>query len=441
MNGFPVTDSVLLIRAVDAGSTFMSFRWLDDPTNPTVHAIEERHRNRILGLLNKALVTADGAEGNQGEAVRQALSGPFTRFHSEYAVSEALSRAILPPAVVRELMARAERGSVSVRITISGELSRVPFELLLVDDEQRLIEIADLCYEPPAAIHVGRGRIPEVWTEGVSERSVLYVVDPALPAGSGMLRILGDPAAQGPSNRQIFIDHIAARPHTWTSGVGKPLGRWELSEELRALPSRLFYFGHVSSTLDQPGSASLHLYDDEQEWGLAAPVNHAHLPLSALDLLLGTAAVELGPEDRAPLEPDQPGHRLWPMPARVAVIACEGGVDYRSSETFGLVMAILSSGAEILATTRWTLPSDAAFAELAGVTRIPGPTTELALAVDEMQAADNPAAALSRWQRAKLEQWRADPGPATSPLTWASVVTHICPRRDVTSGVASEVVA
>lgn len=426
-------DFILLIRAADAGATYLSFRWLDDPTHPEVHSITEPAMRRLIARLD-AVLPGPADPGDPSSSVRKALSGPFTRLYSEYALSLALTETLIPGQVATALRDRAGRGRVLVRITPSRAIARVPFELLVIDDPRRLIEMADVSYDPPAAIHLRRGRIPEAWTESVSERPVLYVVDPDLPPGSGLAQILPNPRKSTPplqANTQMYLERIGAMPHLGGSGVGKTIGRWELSDALRAGPSRLVYVGHVSSTLDQPGSASLHLSDDGQEWGLAAPQNNAHLPLSALDLLLGTAAPELGPDADVPAETGRPGHDLWPMPPRVVLIACEGGADYRSSETFGLVIAILSAGAEVLTTTRWTLPSDAAFREFADVTGIPGPTTELALAVDDTHQSADPVAALGEWQRAKLDQWRSDPGAATSPLTWAAAGTHVCPPREV----------
>lgn len=431
--------SVLLIRAVDAGGTYLSFRWLDDAANPVVHVITTLKLNRVLARLDTALVGGGGADGE--ESVRRALTGPFTRYFSEFTISEALSRVILPDAVTAALVERARGGRVVVRITPSRSLARVPFELLVVAGDTRLIELAELCYEPPAALHLGRARDPEVWTESVADRPVLYVVDPVLPAGSGRDQTLvSASAARRPSPGVVaFRERIGMRSHTHRSGVGRPCDRWDLSEELCEAPSRLFYFGHVSSTVDQPGSASIHLTDDAQQWGLAESVNGSHRPLAALDFLLGTARPDLGDGEASHIAAGVPGHRLWPMPPRVTIIACEGGVDYRSSETFGLVVAMFSAGAEVLTTTRWTLPSDTAFTVLAGAARDrPGPTTELALAVDETHMDADPVAALAVWQRAKLEQWRASPGAESSPLTWASVGTHVCARREVTGVTVGE---
>lgn len=427
------TDFVLLIRGIDAGATYLSYRWLDDPTHPVVHAVSEPRMRRLVAQLDSALIGTSDAQSGEMH-VRQAFSGQLTRYWSEYALSEALTSALLPDPVVQAIREREARGPVLVRITPSRSMSRIPFELLIIDENRRLIEAAEVCYEPPATIHVARGRMPEAWSDLVAARPVLYAIDPAIPAGSGKQQVLPPHrggVATAETNTTTFMHRVSCRPHTSTSGVHQPLGRWELRDDLLERPGRLVYFGHVSSTVDSPGSASLHLDDDGAVWGLATLVNRAHRPFSALDLLFGTAAPELGPEDAEAVELGRTGCELWPMPPRVALIACEGGVDYRSTETFGLVMAMLSAGAEVVTTTRWVVPSDRAFAELAGVTTVPGPTTELALAVDDTHSAPDPVTALAHWQRQKLAQWRDSPGPATTPLTWAAVAAHVCPPRPV----------
>ncbi|MGB3604807.1 MAG: hypothetical protein WBA38_14810 [Gordonia sp. (in: high G+C Gram-positive bacteria)] len=423
----PTAHSVLLIRAVDTEpATYISFRWLDDPQHPEVHAIRDVELRRLVAQLDRALPGSDSGDGSL--AIASALTGPFTRKLSEYALNEAIGRAVFPAVVRTAIVERSRRGSVTVRITPSRTLARMPLELAVIGDSRRLIEFADISYEPPAAIHAGRARIPEAWTDAVASRPVAYIVDPRLPAGSGLGQVL-DWQRPGAVNAAVLSKYIAGLPHTANSGVGRIVGRWELSDDLVAKPSRLLYVGHISSTLDEPGSAAMHLTDDAAEWGYATVMNSAHLPFSALDLLLGTASPELGPADRSPVEPNRTGRSLWPMPPRVALIACEGGADYRSSETFGLVMAIFNAGAEIVTTSRWMLPSDEAFRVYCGLDSAPGPTTELALGVDATHRAADPVRALNDWQRSKFAQWQLDPGPATSPLTWAAMACHACPPR------------
>ncbi|GAA4758698.1 CHAT domain-containing protein [Gordonia alkaliphila] len=420
------TAAVLLVRAFDADATYLSFRWIDDPDNPQVHVVEAGQRDALMRHLDAGLI--GGSDEQTADQARQAVTGMLTDAISEEAMSRRLGRVLLPARVRRSLVARAADGAVRVQITPSRALARVPWELLVVDDHHRLIELADVVYEPPAAIHVGRSRLPEPWS-AVQGRPVCYLVDPRLPSKTGMGQVLWQ--RSGSPAEDLFLERIEQCEVTAGSGIGEDVNRWELQEDLAERPRRLFYFGHVSSTLDQPGSSSLHIGDTVDVWGLAEPMNDAHRPLSALDLLLGTSSPELGPDELHRPAPPRSGAQLWPMPPRVALIACEGGADYRSSETFGLVTVMFSAGAEVVVTTRWALPSDRAFAEFAGVTTVPGPTLELALAVDLTQEEGDPAAALARWQRGKLEEWRAAPGPATSPLTWAAVGAHVCPPRSV----------
>lgn len=414
----------LLIRAHDAGDTYISFRWLNEPARPTVHRVTAAAIESALAVLDAALPAA-GAQ-----AVRRALGGPLTRPDGEYELSLALAQLLLPEAVRGRILAHTAEDPLTVRITPSRSLSRVPYELLVVDPaaDRRLLEVADIVFEPPAAVHVGRSRIPVPWSAEAAAAPAVYVVDPLIPASSGLRPVLGHSTAA--TDSEPLRARIKDSPHTPNSGVGTVIGRWELSDDLRSGASRLFYLGHVSSSVDQPGSAALHLSDDSEEWGLAAP-QAAHRPLSALDLLLGTRFPELGPTDSDPVESGRTGPELWPMPPRVALVACEGGVDFRSSETFGLLMAMFNAGAEVIATTRWTVPSDFSFTTFTDTPSGAAPTTTLALAVDTAHRERDPAAALSEWQRDSLTAWRADPTPATSPLTWAAVGTYLCPPRAV----------
>ena len=123
------------------------------------------------------------------------------------------------------------------------------------------------------------------------------------------------------------------------------------------------------------------------------------------------------------------GVHLW-MSSRVALVACEGSVDFRSVETFGLVMAILNAGAELVTTTRWPLPTDKAFHD-AGVDEFVLPTTDLALQIDEAHEAADPVGELRAWQLDRLRDWEATEGDVRySPITWAAITHTEAPRRD-----------
>ena len=426
----------LLIRAVDAGDTYVSFRWLDDPANPYVHRIPSRDLAPALAELDGALIgsDSDGSEAADRERIQRAFTGKLTHPRSEEALSSSLAQHILPTDIRTAILARYRPGHpILIRLTPSASLARVPWELLTVHHQTRLIELADIRYEPPASVHVGRAEVPGPWNDDVASRPTLYVIDPQLPAGCGLGQTLASTALTTPSDYTALVKHVDTHPSTSVSGIHRGIGRWELSDELHTQPGRFFYFGHVSSTLDEPGSASIHLSDKATRWGRAQTMND-HRPLCSLDLLLGTQDAELDEGERISSSyRDRSGDDLWPMPRRVAMIACEGGADYRSAETFGLVIAMFHAGAQIVTTTRWTMPSPQAFVDYAADVASPTPTTELALEVDRTQRAADPVAALAEWQRAKLAQWRADPdpGPASSPLTWAGITCHECLPREV----------
>lgn len=427
----------LLIRALDAGSTYLSFRWTDRPDHPWIHRLDVAEVARVAWLLDNALI-GNRTDDDDGE-VRRALNGPLSRLDSEREFSTELATLVTGHRFADEINERAATDSVVIEYTPSPTTARVPVDLLPVDGDIRVMEKAELVYTPPAALNAGRAdRSVRNW-EDVAERPVLYVVDPDAPDAAGLRQVLPPVWLGKRTNATLFADRIAATAHTENSGVREWISRWMLHDDLCSAPSRLFYFGHVSGTLNQPGSASLHLSDDEYTWGLAAIHGGSHRPLSALDLVYGTVTypgTADGTVERALRH--LPGRAIWPMPLRVAIIACEGGSDYRSAEIFGLVTACMNSGAELVSTTRWTLPADRAFAEFTDdddAAEVPGPTTELALAVDSAHRSDDPPADLTRWRRKQLQRWRESGADSVrnTPLVWAGLTEHVCPARPVSA--------
>ncbi|WP_330293245.1 hypothetical protein [Streptomyces sp. NBC_00576] len=192
------------------------------------------------------------------------------------------------------------------------------------------------------------------------------------------------------------------------------LDRDWLSDVLRKGARRLLYVGHVSGAPVEGGQSedgTLHLCCDPGTADLADPVR-GHRPLSAKDLLLGTL----------PLRADgEPGAGLWPAPPRVALIGCESGGDLRFAESFGLATAMIHNGAELVTATRWVLPTNFAFHQLAGLPKSVRPLTEAIVAVDTAHEDPDPVERLGRWQRDRLDRWRAGGGIEHSPLLWAAI--------------------
>jgi hypothetical protein len=149
------------------------------------------------------------------------------------------------------------------------------------------------------------------------------------------------------------------------------------------------YFGHVvPGSASAPAQVALVLHDQEISQGLSA-----FRWLSA-------------PE-------------RWPAPRRVALVGC-GTNDSHFLEQSGLSIAAYNAGADLVTTTRWTLPVRDSVGRVAA-------TTALALAVDAAHQQDDPAASLRCWQLERLRAWRLGADPADAPVLWSSLCTWYPP--------------
>lgn len=436
----------VVVRAADAGDTYLSWRWLDDVHTPHASRLSAATLKSVLERLDDALIAPRSEEDPDG--VRRALTeGDFSNLAAERDLADHLTAAALPAPLVQQLLDRVDRGfHIRFRLTPSPMLARIPWEVMAVDQTRRLIEVADITYDPPAIVHAARSRPAVAWGELRTQPGV-FVIDPNVPRSKGRDQF---PATlDSRSDHRSFKNRI--RKHEEIGGahaasIGRLVSRRRLSDLLRAAPrSRFFYFGHVSATTDEPGTASLHLSDTAATWGMAelmrpeglptdAPAlldARDHRPLSALDLMLGTT-MTADPAVWALYGADRPqaGHEIWPMPPRVALIACESGVDYRSAETFGLVIAMLDAGAELVTTTRWPLPTGKAFRDHhPDLPRGVSPPVDLGLAVDHAHTLDDPVHHLADWQRGQLQLWRAHGEIQYSPLLWAALIHTLAPMR------------
>ncbi|MGW4242472.1 CHAT domain-containing protein [Nocardia sp. NPDC004722] len=459
----PTTE--VLVRAADAGDTYLSWTWLDDAPETRVARLDSGALDAALRILEATLAhprrldggVPDRTESNEQVLVRVFTTGAFSSLAGEAELSVRLAAAVLPPRLRTELVARAARTRVRIRITPSPRLAQVPWELLAVDDDRRLLEVAVVVHDPPATLYVARSRQPVPW-EHVRDLPPVHVIDPVLPASArhGLLNVYTEPADLA------AVDEIRARVsrrdrrvprERGVRGSGRPVvltpvqgevTRVQLAATLSRGCSRLLYLGHVTAVANEPGSAAIHLNDvtgapGEGAWGMAAPWVRrgdgsavvppgSHLPLCALDLLLGTTQSQ-DPRvwARYGAVRAQPGHEIWRMPTRVAIIACEGGVDFRSAETFGLIMAALDAGAELVTTTRWVLPTDTAFRKFTTLPAARRPTTRLALQVDAAHDATDPIATLTDWQRQQLSSWRETGDIGYTPLLWAALTNTYAP--------------
>lgn len=415
-----VTDPrpTLIVRFADAGELYVSWRWrhLDGPGGVAV--VPEAAADDALRRLHAALPDPTGPDG-----LRPALTtGAFTSPHAESALAQHLRQSLLPGALLRPLLDHLPTRP-HVRIQPSPRTARVPWELLPVDDTRRLVECAEVSVLPPAGIVGAPGRNARRWSD-TAALPVVAILDPRVPgfrADSALGSVLGRADADSPLTQRIAAYAAAGRLRPAATSPTDAFRRVDTDREwlgkaLRDNASRLLYVGHVTAAAPESGEsehAALHLSCTADTIGFAAPTR-AHRPLSAKDLLLGTHTLAPDPRD---------GARLWPMPSRVALIACESGGDLRFTEALGLVSAMLHNGAELVTACRWPLPTDAAFHRLAGAPADTRPLLDAICAVDAAHELADPVAALNAWQRGRLAAWRADPVIANSPVLWAAFAT------------------
>lgn len=155
---------------------------------------------------------------------------------------------------------------------------------------------------------------------------------------------------------------------------------------------------------------------------------------------VSAADVELASGESSTLhlsEPVTAGELLrsgWRAPRRVGLVGCGSGTDLRYPEPFGLALTAIMCGAENVAATVWTLPTDAGIAEFAGgdagaggmeiaggdADAGGGPLSALADAIAAAHAGDDPVRDLLDWQAARARAWYADGNPADTPAVWAA---------------------
>ncbi|MFD5175540.1 CHAT domain-containing protein [Nocardia sp. NPDC058379] len=405
-----------LIRMADAGDVYVSWRWHDDTAARGVGILPRDQVREVLELLADAVPDP----GRPDELRRVMTEGALADPDAEKELAQALSRALLPYGLAVQLYELSQRGiRPHLRIQPSPRLAQVPWEIIAPDPELRLLDIADVSLLAPASVVHAPERVVHHWAD-TAELPVVAVLDPRVPgyrADSELGSVLGRPSAETLVARHFGRYDGRLLPH-----AGDPVDLFRrtdtdrewLSTVLRAGASRLVYVGHVTAPPPESGEsehAELHLSCTAEVRGLASPTR-THRPLSAKDLLLGTHTIDPVPTA---------GRELWPMPSRVALIACESGGDLRFTEALGLTTAALSAGAELVTATRWPLPTDHAFHTLTSATG--HPLQAAICAVDTAHDSSTPIPTLLTWQRAQLAAWRADPAPENCPLLWAAFAT------------------
>lgn len=471
----------LLLRGEDVGDlTYWAWEW-SDGSAPGFATVPRTEMSRLLDRLDRALpgMVAEEAEASSSELLdladaklllpelrrrarrarqdaelrsllmmQRCFTGALASMDDERALSSELAALLLPAALVETLRQRSTRFGaehVELRVLPAPSCARVPWELLIVDDagERRVLDLARVVTMAPILGRDGDAAIPH--PDWVQRRHLppLHVIDPRVPGRGGVLT---------PVQAASWPDRVAAG-----GSVRGGVDREWLSTRLRGGVSRFYYLGHVEADASTAGKTALVVDDDWRMYGLGRRTDgtgSALRYLTAQDFVAGTVGRDahvrrLAQAERLPpadmwrreygdevgypsaaldadgVAQDVRGSDIWPMPPRVALIACQSGADFHHAEPFGLVTAFLEAGAELVTATRWVMLTDNAFALVTTGT----PFDDLAVAVDGIQQSEDPLAALAVWQRERLAAWRRSGALADSPLTWAAVTNCHAPDR------------
>ncbi|MEU0540168.1 CHAT domain-containing protein [Nocardia sp. NPDC005978] len=404
----------------DAGELFITWRWVDHPAGAGIGVVPREQVEAAVERFAAALP----APGETGGLENVLGTGELAEFGTEDALAQFLSATFLPYQLAVQLYELYTAGvRPRLRIQPSPRVAQIPWELIAPDAGLRLVEIADVSLLAPAGITQAPARVARSW-ESERELPVVAVLDPRVPgfrADSVLGSVLGRMDVAAPL-AALVAGHAAV--DRLVPAVRDPLEAFRrtdldrnwLGEALRTGASRLLYVGHVTAAAPESGrseSATLHLACTADTLGFA-PVERDHRPLSARDLLLGTHTLTDDPRS---------GPQLWPIPSRVALIACESGGDLRFGEALGLVAAMLTGGAELVTAGRWPLPTDLAFQRLGGAPATSRPLQDAVCAIDAAHEEPDPVAAINDWQRSRLAAWRATGEIEYSPLIWAAFAT------------------
>lgn len=410
----------VIVRMADAGDLYMSWRWLGNVYDQGASMLPGTAVDEAVAQLAAALPNP----AQPGGLERAMTTGAFASYDSEYLVAQALSRALLPyglAAQLYDLHVRAIRAHI--RLQPSPRVAQIPWEIIAPDPDLRLVDIADISLLAPASIVHGPDRTARTWS-ATRKLPVVAVLDPRVPgfrADSALGSVLGRMDPEAPLAQRVAEYRAQGR---LVPTVDDPIevfrrtdiDRSWLSEALRGGASRLTYVGHVTAAAPESGqseASELHLACAAEAIGFATPIR-AHRPLSAKDLLLGTHTLATEPTA---------GPQLWPIPSRVALIACESGGDMRFSEALGLVAAMINGGAELVTASRWPLPTDLAFQRLAGAPPEAHPLQDAICAIDAAHEHPDPITTLATWQRTRLTAWRTERTIEHSPLLWSAFAT------------------
>lgn len=359
-----------------------------------------------------------------GDSLARSWSGPLVEPADNRALCTALGK-LLVPSVLREYLVVSDPDepdpATTVVIAPGPDLGRVPWELLTLVDDVRLVERAVLRggLSPATVADLALPAAPDI-----SDGPGLLVIDPdtaGVPGRAMPIYPHGVPDEWDRTNHRHRTDALVGRRWSTQEDANRSgCTRAELSELLRSRAwGRFVFHGHVTSgDRYSPTAAAIVLQPS---------TGPGETPMTTSD----GRALE-GPGHTGDISARVWLHEptRWPMPRRVAFIACQSD-DTGYVEQTGLTLAAANAGARVVITTRWTLPTDSTSQTTDSAPLGPGPTTAIALAVDEALCAPDPVTALRSRQLAELRRWREASTPEQrrrhAPLLWSALVTYVLP--------------
>jgi len=386
----------LLLRYADVGvATYGSLRVVGHRDTTVTWVLDESAMAAARDLLTDALPDPRSAESIPESIERALTAGSFATPTAEAHLAGVLGEALIPEPGWRLLAERAPTAGAVLFVAPTGRLAQVPWSAIAMPgDGRRLVEVIDTLFAVPPNI----ANAPRRPSPHRRDGAPVLVLDPRVPGqlpDSALGSVLGRPDPGTPVARH-FAEMMRRRPVLPETGSAVELFRrpdadrgW-LAALLDRRPSRLLYVGHATAADGANGRAdraALHLAETQ--------------PLTAAELM-ATAL---------------------PMPARVALLACASGGDYRFDEATGLVAALVLGGAVLVTATLWSLPTTAGYRRFSrGTSESADPMADVVIGVDRAHEEADAGRAVNAWQRGQLARWRAG-DVAASPLYWAALAT------------------
>jgi CHAT domain len=418
------TAPTLVLRFADIGiATYASLRVIGQPARTVTWVVEEPILLAALQQLADALPNPHPGETRRDAVERSLTTGAFATAAGELTCAYVLGVLLIGGQGWDLLMEHIAQPRAVLFVAPSARLAGVPWGLLAVpttgptqeelvraraaattasgteparipwqlDDLStrtegyRLMELVDvLMAAPPNIVHAPRTPTPY---SRRADHPPLLILDPRVPGqrpDSDLGSVLGRPTPQSP-----LVAHFGGDVEQFRRADAD---RQWLATQLDQAPSRLLFVGHASAAdgdLGHADRAAIHLAEPEG--------------LSAADLMAAG----------------------WPLPPRIALLACASGGDYQFDEATGLVAAMILGGAQLVTATLWSLPTGAGYRQFgAPVEPEFDPMAELVIAVDDAHGETEAGLAVNRWQRAQMRRWR-DGDVTASPLYWAALVSFV----------------